>query len=79
MAKRKVYWVEKRSSKAGWKVQTQSGKVVVKTDTKAQAVKGATAVTSKDKRASVVIRKANGQIQEERTYPRSSHPRKSKG
>ena len=63
MAKRKVYWVEKRSSKAGWKVKTQGGKVVAKTDTKAQAVKGATAVASKDKQASVVIRKANGQIQ----------------
>ncbi len=78
MAKQKDYSVEKRSSKAGWKVK-QGGKVVAKTDTKAQAVKSATAAASEDKKASVVIRKADGRIQEERTYPRGSDPRKSKG
>jgi hypothetical protein len=79
MAKRKVYSVEKRSSKPGWKVKQEGGKVVAKNKTKAAAVKDATQVARKDKRASVVIRKANGRIQEERTYPRGSHPRKSKG
>jgi len=79
MAKRKVYSVEPRSSKAGWKVKRQGGKTVTKTPTKAKAVQTASKVARKDKKASVVIRKANGRIQEERTYPRGSGPRKRKG
>ena len=63
MAKRKVYSVEKRSSKPGWKVKQQGGKTVAKSKTKAAAVKDATRVARKDKRASVVIRKTNGRIQ----------------
>lgn len=78
MAKRKVYTVSKRSSKPGWKVK-KGGKTVAKAHTKAEAVKGATKVARKQKRASVVIRKTNGRIQEERTYPRSSDPIRSKG
>ena len=79
MAKQKVYTVQKRSSKPGWKVKKKGGKVVAKTDTKAKAVKTATATASKDKRSSVVIHKADGKVQEERTYPRGSDPSKSKG
>lgn len=79
MAKRKVYSVEKRSSKPGWKVKEQGGNVVTKTTRKTDAVRSATKVAKKDKQASVVIRKANGRIQEERTYPRGSDPRKSRG
>jgi hypothetical protein len=79
MAKRKVYSVERRSSKPGWKVKEQGGKTVSKTSKKADAVQTASKVARKDKKASVVIRKANGRIQEERTYPRRSDPRKTKG
>jgi hypothetical protein len=42
-------------------------------------VKDAARIARKDKRASLVIRKTNGRIQEERSYPRGSDPRKSKG
>ena len=38
VAKRKVYAVEKRSSKPGWKVTQQGGKTVAKGKTKAAAV-----------------------------------------
>ena len=55
MAKQKVYTVQKRSSKPGWKVKKKGGKVVAK------------------------IHKADGKVQEERTYPRGSNPSKSKG
>ena len=79
MAKRKVYSVEKRSSKPGWKEKQQGGMVIAKSKTKAAAVKDATQVARKDKRASVVIRKANGRIQEERTYPRGSDPSQDEG
>ncbi len=79
MAKRKVYSVQKRSSKDGWKVKKQGGKTLSKTPTKAEAVQTATKVARKDKSASVVIRKANGRIQEERTYPRGTNSRATKG
>ena len=79
VAKRKVYSVEKRSSKPGWKVKKKGGKTLTKTTTKVDAVQSAAKVARKDKKASVVIRKSNGRIQEERTYPRSTGPRKSKG
>ena len=79
MAKRRVYSVERRSSKPGWKVKQQGGKVVAKSKTKTAAVKDAARIARKDKRASVVIRNTNGRIQEERSYPRGSDPRKSKG
>jgi hypothetical protein len=60
-------------------VKQQGGKTVAKTKTKAAAVKDAAQVARKDKRSSVVIRKANGRIQEERTYPRGSDPGETKG
>ena len=79
MAKRKVYSVEKRSSKPAWKVKQQGGKTVANSKTKAAAVKDAAQVARKDKRSSVVIRKANGPIQQERTCPRGSDPRSDEG
>ena len=78
MAKRKTYTVSKRSKK-GWKVKQKGGKVVAKAPTKTRAVRDGAKVARKQKRASLVIRKANGRIQEERTYPRGSNPRKAKG
>jgi hypothetical protein len=78
MAKRKTYTVSKRSKK-GWKVKENGGKVVAKAPTKTRAVRDGAKVARKQKRASLVIRKANGRIQEERTYPRGSDPRRSKG
>jgi len=78
VAKRKTYTVSKRSKK-GWKVKKKGGKVVAKAPTKTRAVRDGAKVARKQKRASLVIRKANGRIQEERTYPRGSNPRKAKG
>lgn len=63
----------------GWEGKQQGGKTVAKSKTKAVAVKDAAQVARKDKQSSVVIREANGRIQEERTYPRGSDPRQTKG
>jgi hypothetical protein len=51
-----------------------------KAPTKSEAVKNVAAAAKKDPQAVAVrIHKADGRIQEERTYPRSADPRKSKG
>lgn len=65
----------------GWVGKT-NGQTVPNTaaPTKEQAVKNTAAVAKNSSEpTSVRIHKANGQIQEERTYPRSADPRGSKG
>ncbi|MDQ3935498.1 MAG: DUF2188 domain-containing protein [Actinomycetota bacterium] len=56
------------------------GRVVVRAPVKTEAVRETARVAKADaKPVSVRIHKANGRIQEERTYPRAADPRKSKG
>jgi hypothetical protein len=65
----------------GWAGES-GGRTVpnTKAGTKAETVKKVAQVAQRDPQAvSVKIHKTNGQIQEERTYPRSADPRKSKG
>ena len=51
-----------------------------KARTKAEAVKKVAAAAKKDPQPlSVRIHKTDGEIQEERSYPRSADPRRSKG
>jgi hypothetical protein len=73
--------LEHDSKKDNWKlVEDKTHKTVKRFDTKEKATKGGVL-----KRAlgpdggSVKIEKENGRYQEERTYPRSRDPRKSKG
>jgi hypothetical protein len=65
----------------GWAGETGGSTVRgTKGTTKAEAVKKVAAAAKKDPEpVSVRIHKENGQIQEERTYPRSADPRRSKG
>ena len=68
--------------KGGNWVGRSGGKTVrgTKATTKKESAKQTAAVARKAKKpTSVRIHKANGQIQEERTYPRSADPKKSKG
>jgi len=63
----------------GW-VGQSDGRTVSKGETKAEAVKNTAQVAKADKDAvTVKIHKLDGRIQEERTYPSSADPRKSKG
>lgn len=64
------YWVLERDS---------NGQVVKKFDTKAEATAGGALRQAVGGIGSVKIQKLNGRIQEERTYPRSADPKKSKG
>jgi hypothetical protein len=70
--------VKKRDGWAG----ESGGRTVPRTKapTKAEAVKKvASAARGGSEPVSVRIHKADGKIQEERTYPRSADPRRSKG
>jgi len=62
-----------------WKLKGEgSERASIVADTKAQAIAGMQKFME-DKVGSVKIHKENGQIQEERTYPGSADPHKSKG
>ena len=62
-----------------WRLIRQGGDRAIKTfDTKSDGLEYSTQYVS-DHSGSLKIKKENGVLQEERTYPRSADPRKSKG
>jgi hypothetical protein len=66
--------------KGGTWTATSSGQVISRSETKQQLVRETVAaVKATGTPTSVRIHKADGTIQEERTYPRSADPRSSKG
>lgn len=66
--------------KGGEWIGKSGSDVVASAPTKEAAVREVAAVAKADpKDVSVRIRKLDGTIQEERTYPRSADPRRSKG
>jgi hypothetical protein len=81
MSKLPKYTLEKNERKDAWDLRHDKTHTLVRTfDTKSDATKGGVlerAVGSSG--GSVKIQKENGRYQEERTYPRSRDPRKSKG
>ena len=63
-----------------WELNKEgSSEVMKRFATKAAALKGGVLEKAVGGRGSVRIRKRDGKIQEERTYPRSADPRGSKG
>jgi hypothetical protein len=61
-------------------VQEGGGKTVTRGPLKTEAVKKAAQAAKRDPQpVTLKIHKENGRFQEERTYPRSADPRKSKG
>lgn len=59
-----------------WELKREgTGEVIKRFKTKAAATKGGVLEKAVGKMGSVRIRKRNGKIQEERTYPRSMDPR----
>jgi len=75
---RLVKFEVKPSRRGGWDV-AQGTRTVVHVDAKLEAVRRGTALAKQQPAASLRIRKQDGQLQEERTYPRRADPRKSKG
>lgn len=77
MAKTKLtrYSVAYNSGNSRWELKNEATKEVVKKfKTKADAIKGGV-LERAVKEGSVRIRKRDGKIQEERTYPRNRDPR----
>lgn len=76
---RKVYTVE-TDPKGGWRGKAKgSTRAVAKGDNKGEVVKRTVEVAKKQPKAQVRIKGRNGRIQEQRTYPRSSDPKRTPG
>jgi hypothetical protein len=76
MAKLPRFSLAHNEQKKKWELKHESsGEVVKRFANKADATKGGVLEKAVSGRGSVRIRKRNGQIQEERTYPRSADPR----
>lgn len=76
---RKVYTVE-TDPKGGWRGKAKgSPRAVAKGDSKAEVVKRTIEVAKKQPKSQVRIKGKNGRIQQERTYPRSSDPKRTPG
>jgi hypothetical protein len=72
MGKGKVYTVAKRKKKGGWKVRESSLGVFAKGETKEEVVQAASSVAALQKKATLRIEKEDGELQEERQYPRGA-------
>lgn len=81
MGKLPKFTLSKDEKRDDWKLTSDAtDRVVRRFDTKGDATKGgALEGAVGDSGGSVKIQKENGRFQEERTYPRSKDPRKSKG
>jgi Uncharacterized protein conserved in bacteria (DUF2188) len=76
MAKLPRYSLAHNDKSKKWELKHEVTGGVVKTFTsKAKATKGGVLAKAVGGRGSVRIRKRNGKIQEERTFPRSADPR----
>ncbi|MBV6640907.1 MAG: DUF2188 domain-containing protein [Cyclobacteriaceae bacterium] len=75
---RKVYHVT--PAPGGWKGKAQGGaKSSVTGSTKSSVVSKTIDIAKGQGKSQVIIHGRDGRIQEERTYPRSSDPRRTKG
>lgn len=73
MTRRKKYHVTKTDE--GWQGILEEGqRASVKGETKEEVVKKTIAIAKNQDNSSVIIHKADGKIQEERTYPKKSDP-----
>jgi hypothetical protein len=76
MAKLPRYSLSQNDKSKKWELKADgSGQVMKSFKTKAAATKGGVLERAVGGRGSVRIRKRDGKIQEERTYPRSADPR----
>jgi Uncharacterized protein conserved in bacteria (DUF2188) len=76
MAKLPRYSLTHNDKNKKWELKREgSGEVIKRFKTKAAATKGGVLERAVNKMGSVRIRKRDGKIQEERTYPRSMDPR----
>jgi hypothetical protein len=80
MTKLPKYTLSHNGSRERWELRQDKTRQFVKAfDTKADATAGGALAKAIRGPGSVKIEKLNGRYQEERTFPRSADPRKSKG
>ena len=81
MSKLPKYTLTHNEKKATWDLkQDKTEKILKRFETKKEATKGGTLQRAVGKEGgSVRIQRVDGRFQEERTYPRSADPAKSKG
>jgi hypothetical protein len=80
MAKLPKYSLAYNAKSKKWELKSESSGSVVKTfSSKAGATKGGVLNRVVGGKGTVRIKKRNGKVQEERTYPRSMDPRRSRG
>jgi len=81
MEKLRKYTLSKDKAKDDWVLKEEgSGRATRRFETKTEATKGGVLPDALGKKGgSVKIRKLDGTYQEERTFPRSRDPRRSKG
>jgi hypothetical protein len=80
MANLPKFTLTKNDNTGKWDLERdKTGQVVRTFPTKADATAGGVLEKAIGGEGSVKIQKGNGRIQEERTFPRSADPRKSKG
>ena len=77
MPKRKVYTVSKWKD-SGWEAKESGGGLVASGDRKPEVVQAAAKEARRQESASLRIQRADVKIQEERTCPRGSDPRRTK-
>ncbi len=77
MPKSKVYTVSRRKKKGGWKAKESSTGVIAKGDNKDEVVQATAQIANLQKKASLRIEKEDGELQEERSYPRGSSHQKA--
>lgn len=74
------YTLSHNDKKGSWDLTNDKTDGVVKRfDTKAEATEGGALRKAIGGQGSVKIQKADGRFQEERTFPRSADPKRSKG
>jgi hypothetical protein len=80
MAKLPRYSLAYNAASKKWELKSEStGSVVKAFKSKAGATKGGVLNRAVGGKGTVRIKKRNGKVQEERTYPRSMDPRRSRG
>jgi hypothetical protein len=80
MTKLPKFTLSKNEQKDRWDLKEDKTEKLIKTfGTKTEATKGGVLQKAIGGEGSVKIEKENGRYQEERTFPRSEDPRRSKG
>lgn len=79
MKRLRKYTLEYNERTERWALENAAGKAVKSFATKAAATRGGVLKRAIGGEGSVRIQKENGRFQEERTFPRSRDPRRSKG